>query len=294
MILVTGSSGLIGRHLTAYLRLSGIQVRPFDVQRSAFEDIRNRQALEDAIEGVEGVVHLAAVSRIQWAQRQPDLCDGVNVGALETLLKLCLATKHRPWIIFASSREVYGQATLLPVKEGAAFRPRNVYAQSKVEGERLIAEAANAGLQTSICRFSNVYGCIGDHSDRVVMAFTHAALAGGDMRVEGPQSVFDFTAIGDVVDGLSRLIELVRSGEHPPPIHFVSGVPTSLIELAELVANRVSNPTSIVLAPPRFMGVSRFIGDPDNTARLLGWRASTPIGIGIARLLETMRADKVS
>lgn len=292
MILVTGSSGLIGRHLTSYLRRAGIAVRTFDIASSAAEDTRDRKALGAALEGVEGVVHLAAVSRVVWAERNPALCQAINVDALENLLQLCHRQPSPPWVIFASSREVYGQPTKFPVTEDAPFSPINVYARSKVAGENLILAAAKAGLRATVCRFSSVYGCALDHADRVVMAFAGAAAVGGTMSIEGAQHTFDFTNIEDVVSGLWQLIQATRLGERLPPIHFVTGVATSLLELAQLSAHHAAFPTVIEYAPARDYDISQFVGDPGRAARLLGWRATIPVSIGVPRLIRALQKTR--
>jgi hypothetical protein len=71
MILVTGAAGLIGRHICACLDNAGIEYRPLDLKRSASEDIRDREDMANALKGVRGVLHLAAVSRVIWGERDP-------------------------------------------------------------------------------------------------------------------------------------------------------------------------------------------------------------------------------
>ena len=209
MILVTGTEGLIGSHLCARLEASGFEVRRFDLSRSRSEDICRTQSLAVALEGVRGVIHLAAISRVVWAEQNPHLC--LNVEALAELLDLCrLGTK--PWLIFASSREVYGEARRLPVREDDPLHPMNAYGRSKRAGELLIGAANSSGLLANTCRLSNVYGWSRDHPDRVVMAFAIAAARGGVISVEGRANAFDFTHIDDVVEGLWRLVQATIAG----------------------------------------------------------------------------------
>jgi nucleoside-diphosphate-sugar epimerase len=184
-ILVTGAGGLIGSALVPLAERRGWDVRCLDIRREPGEDLRRPGVLEAAVAGVDGVVHLAAVSRVVWAERDPELCRATNVDVLGRLLGLLARQSSNPWLVFASSREVYGDAAEIPVAEDAPLRPMNVYARSKVAGERLVREAVDAGLRGSICRFSSVYGSVRDHADRVVMAFAGAAARGGAMRVEG-------------------------------------------------------------------------------------------------------------
>ena len=286
MILVTGAQGLIGRHLSARLEAEGHDVRRFDLRRSASEDIRDTRALVQALDGVSGVVHLAAVSRVIWGERDPGLCAATNVAALEQLVKSCAASSARPWLIFASSREVYGQADRFPVREDAAKMPLNAYARSKVAGEAIVESAASAGLLANICRFSSVYGCPQDYPDRVVPAFALAAATGGTVRVEGSGNIFDFTHIDDAIDGLFRLVLATMRAERFAPIHFVTGQGTTLGELAQLSARHARAPVTIGEAPARSFDVCAFIGDPGRALALLGWQPQTSIADGFPCLVH--------
>ncbi len=287
-ILVTGSSGLIGSGLVPLMEGMGWEVRRLDIRRGPGQNVLTAGVLERAAEGVDGVVHLAAVSRVVWAERDPDLCRATNVGSLERLLRIMSVRSLRPWLVFASSREVYGDADVLPVREDAPLIPMNVYGRSKVAGERLVAQAAEAGLPASICRFSSVYGSVGDHADRVAMAFAGAAARGGTMRVEGAGHTFDFTHVDEVAEGLLRLVEATAAEGSQPTVHFASGVGTTLGELAALAAGQALAPVTIEDAPQRSYDVARFVGDPALAERLLGWRAVRDLGAGMNKLISDL------
>lgn len=285
MILITGSSGLIGRAVRERLEMSSLAVRTFDICENSGDDSRDRTALEQAMQGVTGLVHLAAISRVVWAQDNPALCNAVNVEALRNMLDIAASMPVRPWIIFASSREVYGDAQALPVREDAPLMPLNVYARSKVAGEMLMAEARHAGLLANVLRFSNVYGCTHDHVDRVVTAFARTAAMGGTLRLDGADNMFDFTHVDDAANGLYRTVLATLAGEALPPIHFLTGRGTTLGELAELAIGCARAPVDIRLAPPRTYDVARFVGDPTRAAVELGWRPSISIENGMADLV---------
>jgi nucleoside-diphosphate-sugar epimerase len=72
-------------------------------------------------------------------------------------------------------------------------------------------------------------------------------------------------------------------------VHFVTGVPTTLGELAAMVLRLAESRASIVDAPVREFDVARFVGDPTRARNLLGWRAKTPLESGLARLVEDFR-----
>lgn len=290
MILITGSRGLIGRSLVRRLASQGISFREFDVARSPREDTREPAALAAALEEATGIIHLAAVSRVVGAQRDPVLTQAVNVEALQSLLGAMMKRPERPWLIFASSREVYGEAASLPVGEDSPLAPLNVYARSKVAGEQLVEEAREAGLVANIVRFSNVYGCIDDHADRVVPAFARTAACGGVLRLEGPENMFDFTHVDDAVRGLELQIAVAAARETMPPIHLLTGEGTTLHALAAIAARTSSHDLDLEIAPPRKYDVARFVGDPTRAQSLLGWQARIDLPTGFTKLIEAFRS----
>lgn len=286
MIVVTGSAGLIGRGISASLRRRGVAVREFDFRTNRLHDTRDIAALSVALTGATGVIHLAAISRVVWAQQNRDLAEEVNVEALRGLLKIIGGMRQKPWIVFASSREVYGEQDHLPVREDAPFRPMNHYAHGKLAAEMLVEAARAAGLRTAICRFSNVFGSVEDHCDRVAVAFARSAALGGKLVIEGGENRFDFTISDDVVRGLGLVIDAIETGETLPPLHFVSGRSTSLYELADLAHQFARRPLSITEAPSRSFDVSRFCGNPERARALLGWQSEIDIKRGFASLVD--------
>lgn len=288
-ILVTGGAGLIGRALCAALRARGDDPVPFDLVDGL--DVRDAASVRAAARSVDGVVHLAAVSRVVWGERDPSGCAQTNVGGTERVIEAAADAPNRPWVLFASSREVYGEVGTGLVDEDAPLRPINVYGRTKVDGEGLVLGARARGVATGVLRLSNVYGAATDHVDRVIPAFARAAAEGGELRVDGAAHTFDFTWLGDVVDGWLRAIDLVHAGAVLPPIHLVSGRGVTLLALAELAIRlagraRPGGAPSIRLAAERDYDVRAFVGDPARAARLLGWRATTDLEQGLDRLVR--------
>ncbi|MDB5540622.1 MAG: epimerase [Devosia sp.] len=297
-ILVTGSEGLVGTALRRTLAARHIEVRGLDLRADAAPerfDICDTARFASRLDGVEGIVHLAAVSRVVDGEQRPERCNAVNVEATRGLLAAALAAPQRPWVIYASSREVYGQQDHMPVAEDAPFRPMNTYARSKVAAELLCRDARAAGLRTAIVRFSSVYGNVADHATRVVPAFVAAGLRGATLRVEGTACSFDLTHVDDVADGLLRLIEQLRAGEDDlPPIHFASGAGISLGDLASRAIALGGGRGRVMVAPARTFDIHSFIGDPARAERLLGWRTTTSLDDGLARLAADFAAAPAS
>ena len=292
-ILITGSEGLIGSALRASLEARGTQVVGLDLLGTAREegDVRSLRRVRDAIAGCLGVVHLAAVSRVVWGERAPGDCWNTNVGGVRNVLEAAHERTPQPWLLFASSREVYGQPRRLPAREDVPLHPVNVYGRSKVEGERLVVGANARGLRAATVRLSNVYGSTRDHADRVIPAFVRAAISGDTIRIEGTECTFDFTHVDDTVRGMVALIERLETGETPPPIHLLTGVPTSLRDLATLAMRLAGGRTTVVEAPPRSFDVARFHGDPSRARELLGWEPRVALRDGLGRLVRDFRAE---
>ena len=293
-VLLTGSAGLVGTALADHLRRRGLHVRTLDLRDpDAPADVRDLEAVRWAMSGCTGVIHLAAVSRVIWGERDPEACRATNVGGTRLVLEAALASSARPWLIFASSREVYGEPLNFPVTEDAALAPINVYGRTKITGERLVDEARGLGLRTAVVRLSNVYGSPADHPDRVVPAFARAAARGLPLRVDGPDHTFDFTHVDDTARGITLLAHLLEHDPTPPPpIHFLTGTPTTLGALATLAVELAGTRAPIVTAPPRSFDVARFYGDPTRARRLLGWAPQVPLREGLARLITAVRAEK--
>jgi UDP-glucose 4-epimerase len=298
VILVTGSEGLVGSGLWPLLRRLGHEVRHFDLRAQGHQrgDTRRLAEVQRAVHDVDGVVHLAAVSRVVWGERDPVACWATNVDGTSNVIEACLSQARPPWVLFASSREVYGQADELPVAEHAPLRPVNIYGRSKVAGEDLVLAARARGLRTAVVRLANVYGSPDDHADRVVPAFARAAARGAELRVDGPDHTFDFTHLDDVVEGLGRLVGRLESGACDlPPIHLLPGRPTTLGDLARLAIEVAESGSCVRVAPPRSYDVSQFYGDPSLAASVLGgWRATVTLREGLSRLVHDFRKMEVA
>lgn len=290
-VLVTGSSGLIGRHLVPALGSAGYEVVRFDVRPDSggeARDVRDGSLVRQAMFGAVGVVHLGAVSRVIWGERDPANCVETNVEGTRHVVSAALEAEGvKPWIVFASSREVYGEQAIFPVRETAPLRPMNLYARTKVIGEEIIASVADQGLACAILRLSNVYGDIEDHPDRLVPAFCRAALKGDGLHVQGGDNYLDLTMVLDVVAGFISTIKILEgSGQGLLTAHLVSGRPTTLRQLAQKVIALCASSSEAVEEPARCFDVSRFVGDPTLAQQLLGWRAETALERGLSELIE--------
>jgi UDP-glucose 4-epimerase len=295
-ILITGSQGLIGKTLIKYLKNTPYQVKQLDinlpVNHPHYGDINHPESIHQQLADCIGIIHLAAISRVIWGEQQPELCWQTNVLGTSYLLAAAYKATAKPWFIYASSREVYGQQQQFPVVESASLQPLNAYARSKVAAEELVNQYQTQGLKTAILRFSSVYGRIDDHADRVVPAFCRAAAYGKTLNIEGLDNTFDFTHVTDVVDGIVKTILQLQQGQSLPAIHLTSGQPTTLYELAKLACNISNTSAKLIEAPPRSFDVAKFYGSPLLAQEKLGWKPKIAIETGITQLIEDfLKAD---
>lgn len=294
-ILVSGSEGLVGRRLCAFLQRTGHRVVTLDnrlaADRAGHGDIRDQSAVARSVTGCDGVIHLAGVSRVLWGEREPDVCWDSNVGGTQNIVDAAIASSKRAWVLFASSREVYGEPVRLPVSDDDPIRPINIYGRSKAQAESILIAARDRGIRTGVVRLSNVYGDVRDWPDRVSPAFARGAAQGSPLKVCGSGHTFDFTHVEDTVRGIALAAEALGAGESKlPPMHFLTGQATTLGELAALANEAGGGRSTVVEAPQRSYDVAHFVGDPRRADEILGWRAAISVQVGIPRFVRDFAA----
>ena len=175
--LVTGGGGFIGSHLVERLLAEGNRVRVLDNfstgRRSNIEavraagperlhvstgDVRDEKVATDAVAGVDGIFHLAALGSVPRSVSHPMDTHAVNcTGTLNILLAAREAEVRR--VVFAGSSSVFGALEALPKREDHPTMPISPYGLSKLVGEhymRLFHELY--GLETVTLRYYNVFG----------------------------------------------------------------------------------------------------------------------------------------
>ncbi|MCL7413138.1 MAG: NAD(P)-dependent oxidoreductase [ANME-2 cluster archaeon] len=301
-ILITGSSGLIASAIIPFLEADGHIIRGFDIRPSPSgnntsfiaEDITDSKARQNAIKDIDGVIHLAAVSRVLDAEQDPAKCFDINVKGTMSVLSDLAKLDNPPWVIYGSSREVYGFASTMPVSEEQSLKPVNIYAESKVASESLIRNYARLTNRPAIIlRFSNVYGSIHDHATRVIPAFVRASVTGNEIRIDGEDHTFDFTHVDDIARTIRASVEHIEDGTLAgiETMNVVSGKGTTLKQLANLVKSISGAEIPITRGIPRNFDVDHFIGDPSHLEDMLGICCDTPLSTGIERLMNDFRAS---
>jgi nucleoside-diphosphate-sugar epimerase len=251
-ILITGGAGFIGRTLYQQLVKKGIHVTLLDKKKSFLTrdtttlyiqtDVYNQDMMLSLFktQQFDGIVHLAAVSRVVEAEKNPSECEKTNIGGIYSLLNSIENASQKPWLIFGSSREVYGEQSMLPVKESAFKRAINIYGDTKIKGEKIFTDFAQKyDLNCAIVRFSNVYGNRYDIFDRVIPRFIRAIVTGAPLTIEGGDQLIDFTYIDDTINGLLKVIDYVAHGKNIiDDFHLCPGIGWTLYQLINRVVRK--------------------------------------------------------
>ena len=150
-------------------------------------DIRDNTIPNEVFDGVDSVIHLAALIDISASVADPIQNHEVNVDG--TFNMLHAAIKHNvKKFVFASSTAVYGDAKTLPLQENIALQPISPYAASKVAGEAYCSAFASCfGLETIALRFFNIYGKRSENSpySGVITKFLQKIIKGKVLTIDG-------------------------------------------------------------------------------------------------------------
>jgi UDP-glucose 4-epimerase len=293
--LVTGGAGFIGSHLARELLERGHEVVVLDnLHRGSADsvpfgarliegDIRDPSSVAGAMAGCETVFHLAAQSNVLGAVRDVDYSFGTNVVGTFEVLKLA-ASAGVAKLVFASSREVYGEQAVVPVPECAPLTARNPYGASKVAAEAYCRTWSTlAPLDVSILRLANVYGP-GDKGRVIPLWLEHAA-RGEDLVVYGGRQVLDLVHVDTVVEALLVAAQRPLDG----PVNVGSGKGTPLLALADRIRGLAGRSTGVIVEPARDAEVVRYVADVTRMKSVLGIEPPTDPLWGLAGLWDHVR-----
>ena len=156
LVLITGGAGSVGRQLVEMFAESGRAVRIFDLPMMDFSglegrdgieivrgDITNANGVRSAVEGADSVLHLAALLPPN-SERNRDLTFRVNVGGTQNIIAAMESENPGARLVFTSSISTYGDTSAdePPVRTSHSQSAIDIYADSKIEGEKLIAESS--------------------------------------------------------------------------------------------------------------------------------------------------------
>jgi UDP-glucuronate 4-epimerase len=304
--LITGGAGFIGSTLSGRLLAQGQRVvildnldPYYDPAIKRFNLARLQRLGQDRLTFVEGdlrrdsdldrvfslgpfevVIHLAAKAGVRPSIEIPHEYNEVNVTGL---LKMLEATRTRGpgRMVFASSSSVYGDGASRALSEDLpADQPVSPYAASKRAGELYCHTWAHLyGMDITALRFFTVYGPA-QRPEMAIHKFARLMVEGKEVPVFGDgQSSRDYTFVEDIVDGILAAADHLQGYQ---VFNLGGGRPVTLDRLVTVLSDALALTPRIVRYPAQSGDVSHTLASVEKARRLLGYRAETPIEVGIA------------
>lgn len=311
-ILVIGGAGLIGSHVVDKLTKStaGEIVIYDNFQRGRMEnlsdalrdprvkisrhggDILHTDVLERAMDGVDGVFHLAALWLLH-CHEYPRSAFDVNIRGTFNVIEAAIR-KGVKRVVYSSSASVYGDALELPMTEDHPYNNNTFYGATKIAGEHLFKALGHRyGLDWVGLRYMNVYGPRQDYRGAyiAVMMMMLDRIDRGEPPVvfgDGSQQ-YDFIDVEDVARANVLAMSVEASGKN---YNVGRGIGTSVKELAELLLRLTGSPLSVEYKPAGQTFVTNRIGSTEAARRDLGFTWSVDLEEGMRRLIEWRRMDR--
>jgi len=307
-VLVTGSDGFIGSHLTEALIAGGHDVRAF-VYYNSFNhwgwldtlpadvkaeldvfagDVRDPNGVRTAMEGCDTVFHLAALIGIPFSYHSPDSYVDTNIKG--TLNVLQAARQLETSRVFATSTsEVYGTAQFVPITEEHPYQGQSPYSASKIGADRMAESFYRSfELPVTIVRPFNTYGP--RQSARAVIPTIITQLKSGydEIRVGDLGPTRDFVYVKDTV---SAFLEIAANDDTiGQEINIATNSEISIGDLAQTLIGMINPSATILQEEERFRPekseVQRLFGSNEKLKKLTGWTQKYSLAEGLAETIE--------
>ncbi|MFH0883564.1 MAG: NAD-dependent epimerase [bacterium] len=328
-LLVTGSAGFIGYHLSDRLLREGHEVVSLD-NVNDYYDVRLKQARLERLETQAGfqfvkgdladegavrslvdrgpfdaVIHLAAQAGVRYSLEKPRVYIDSNLIGFFHILEMCREMKIKH-LIFASSSSVYGLNTHQPFSvDQPVDHPVSLYGASKKANEVMAHSYASMfGVPCTGLRFFSVYGPWG-RPDMALWRFARAIHLGEsiDLYNHGDMER-DWTYVDDIVEGIVRLIPLEPSvneswnSDDPSPatssapfrvLNIGAGRAVRLQRFLELIEEELGKKAQVNLLPMQPGDVRSTHANIDSLKALTGYQPQVQVEEGIHRTLAWFR-----
>jgi len=307
-VLVTGSGGFIGSHLTQRLVEAGANVRAFvhynalgawgwldssqyreDIEVIA-GDIVDRDSIRNAMHGMHTVFHLAALIGIPYSYYSPASYVRTNIGGTLNILQSARELEVER-VIHTSTSEVYGSARYVPIDESHPLQGQSPYSASKIGADK-IAEAFNLSFAVPVTtvRPFNTFGPR-QSARAVIPTIIAQCLTGNDIQLGNLHPTRDFCYVADTVEGF--LLAASKPDAIGRTINLGSGQEISIGDLAKMIARLTYR--SIAIQPedervrPSKSEVERLKSDNTLARKLLGWQPATDLKEGLKLTIEWIK-----
>ena len=310
-ILVVGGAGLIGSHVVEELlkepvnevvvydnfargTRENLETSLKDPRCSVFPlggDVRDEDILDKAMEGIDGVVDLAALWLLH-CHEFPQSAFEVNIRGFFNVLMACVKHKVQR-LVYSSSASVYGDALEEPMTEDHPYNNWTFYGATKIAGEHMFKSFHKRyGLNGVGLRYMNVYGPRQDYMGTyvaVMMKILDNIDKGLAPRIYGDGSqAYDFIHVRDV----ARANICSLKAEVPFGFYNVGrGIKTSIKELAELLIELTGSKIPLQYDPAGTTFVTNRVGDPSRAKKDLGFDWTIELRDGMQSLIDWRRQN---
>ncbi|MEK6720748.1 MAG: UDP-glucose 4-epimerase GalE [Chloroflexota bacterium] len=300
-ILVTGGAGYIGSatvrrllggpHTPIVLDTLEHGHRPsIEGARLVVGDVRDVALVRGLLvdEGIEAVIHFAALKAVDESMTDPIRYLGTNVGGTLALLEAMNGSDARD-IVFSSTCAVYGTPAQLPVRETAPLAPENPYGATKQIAEDLLRWSQAGGIRAIALRYFNAAGAApgGHHGEdwtaaaNLIPLVLRVALGrsptlrifGTDYPTPDGTAVRDYVHVDDLADAHVLALEHLVGGGTTGVLNLGTGRGTSVSEIVDLARSVTGRPIATENAPRRPGDPAAIWADTSLANDRLGWTA---------------------
>lgn len=309
--LVTGGAGFIGSNLVESILRRGDHVRALDDfssgRRENLEavgawageggadfrlvegDLRDAATCREAVDGVDYVLHLAAIPSVQRSVIDPVTTNAVNIGGTLNMLEAARAAGVKRFV-FASSSSLYGESESLPKVETMPSAPISPYGLQKLAGETYCGLYYRLyGLPTVALRYFNVFGPRQDPNSEysaVIPRFVSAVRDGKSATIYGDgEQTRDFTFIENVIHAN---LQACQAGEeaYGGAYNIALGDRISLNDLLRNIVEIIGGELRVDHVEPRAGDIKHSLADIGRAKSLLGYRPQVDMAEGLRRTVE--------
>jgi nucleoside-diphosphate-sugar epimerase len=310
--LVTGIAGFIGSSIAHELVSRGESVRGLDDFSTGkwenIEDIKTKidfrrislldpAGLAAACEGIDYVIHQAALPSVPKSVLEPELTHNVNVnGTLNILLAARNAGVKR--VVYAASSSAYGESEVLPKREDMPPKPISPYAVQKLTGEYYMQSFAQVyGLETVCLRYFNIFGPRQDANSQYsgVLAKFITQLQKGEAPTifgDGEQSR-DFTFVGNAVQANLKACVAPAKEVSGKVFNIATGTRFSLNQIFATLSKIIGFSGKAKYAEPRDGDIKHSLADITLAQKHLGYSADVSFEEGLKRTVEWYKQTAV-